>query len=81
MMRARFAFSGMSDFFSLHVCVDLSFDLSGRLVEICLLYACTFFTGVPGSTKCPVYLVSDMASCLDICITDVEYAVSICLLV
>ena len=31
--------------------------------------------------KYPVAPVSAMASCLDICITDVEYAVSVCLLV
>ena len=49
-------------------------------MDICLLAGCTFFTGFPGSTKCPVDPVSSIASCLDICIIDVEYAVSICLL-
>ena len=33
-MRARFAFSGMLEIPRLHVCVDLSFDPSGRLMEI-----------------------------------------------
>ena len=64
-----------------YVCVDLSFDPYGRLMEIGLPDGCVFFTGVPGRTKCPVAQVSDMDSCLDICITDVEYATSICLLV
>ena len=69
-MCARFAFSGMPAMSRLHVCVDLSFDPSKRLTEIGLLGGCIFFIRVPGNTKCTVYLVSAMASCLDICITD-----------
>ena len=46
-----------------------------------LLAGCTFFTGFPGRTKYLVAPVSATASCLDIYITDVDYAVSIFLLV
>ena len=80
-MCAFLAFSGMPAIYRLHVCVDLSFYRSGRFMEIGLLAGCTFYTGVPGRNKCPVSQVSNMASCLDICITDVEYVVSTCLLV
>ena len=62
------------------MCVELSFDLYGRLTEIGFLAGCTFFNRINGRTKCMVTLISDMVSCLDICIIDVEYAVSICLL-
>ena len=48
MVWARFAFSGIPAMSRLHVCVDLSFDHSGRLIDIGLLAGCTFFTGVPG---------------------------------
>ena len=64
----------------LHVCVDLSFDQSGKLMEICLLSSCTFLTGVPCGKKLPLDPASSMASCLVICIIDVDYYVSICLL-
>ena len=80
-MCARFSFSGMPAMSRLHVCVDLCFDLSIILMDIGLLDVCTLFTGVPGRTKFLVAPVSDMASCLNICIIDVDYAVSICLLV
>ena len=65
----------------LPVCVDLSLDPSGILMEIGLLDGCIFFTGVPGSKEYPVAPVSAMASCLIICIIDVEYDVSIFLFV
>ena len=80
-MCAHFFLSGIPSMYRLHVCVDLSFDPSGRLMEICLLDGCTFFTGITGRKKCLVAPVSAMASCLGIYIIDVEYAVSICLLV
>ena len=64
----------------LHVCVDLSLDPSGKLIEIGLLAGCTFVTGVPGRTKFPVAPASATASCLVIYIIYVEYAVSIYLL-
>ena len=37
---ARFAFSSMPAISRLHVTVELSFDPSGRLTEICLLASC-----------------------------------------
>ena len=80
-MCARFALSGMTAMSSLHICVDLSCDLSGILMEIGFLAGCKLFTGVPGSMKIPVAPVSVLEFCLDICIIDVEYAISICLLV
>ena len=80
-MCARFAFCGMSAMSRLDLCVDLSFDPSGRLTEIGLFDGCKFITAVPCRKKCLVALVSAMSSCLDICITDVKYAVSICLFV
>ena len=80
-MCACFSFSCIPAMSRLHMCVDLIFDPSGILTEIGFLAGCTFFTGVPGRTKFSVAPVSDMASCLGICITDAEYAVSICLLV
>ena len=79
-MCERFAFSVMPEMYRLHVCVDLSFYLSGKLVNIFLLDGCIFFTGVPGNKKCPVAPVSAVGSGLEIYITDVKYAVSICLL-
>ena len=78
---ACFSFSGMPAVSRLHLCVDLSFDLSGTLMEMGLLAGCTFFTGFPGRTTYLVAPLSAMASCLDIYTTDVEYAVSIFLLV
>ena len=80
-MCERFSLSGMPAMSRLHVCVDISFYPSGRLMGLGFLAGCKFFTGVTGRKKCPVALVSSMASCLDICIIDVEYSVSICLLV
>ena len=65
-MCARFAFCGMSAMSRLDLCVDLSFDPSGRLMGIGFLAGCIFFTGVPGRMKYPVAPVSDIASCLDI---------------
>ena len=59
------------------MCVDFSFYPSGRFMEIVELSGCIFFTGLPGRKKFPVDPVSAMASCLDRCIADVEYAVSI----
>ena len=80
-MCARFALSCMPAMYRLHVCVDLSLDPSGRSTEIGFLDGCTFVTVVPGRKKCPVAPASAMASYLVICIIDVDYAVSICLLV
>ena len=80
-MCACFSFSGMPLMSGSHVCVDLSFYLFGRLMDTGFLAGCTFFTGFSVTTKCPVAPVSDMASSLGICITDVEYDVSIRLLV
>ena len=80
-MCARFAFSGMTAISRLHVCVDLSFYPYGRLMKIGLLAGCTFFTGFPGSTKCPVAPVSAMTSSLGIYIIDVDYSFSVYLLV
>ena len=64
-----------------HMCVDLSFDLSRRFADIGLLPGCTLFDRVPGRKKFPVAHIFAMEYCLDICIIDVEYAVSIYLLV
>ena len=80
-MCSRVAFYGMSAMSRLHACVYLSFYSYGILMEIYFLSGCIFFTGVPGSTKCPVAPVSAMSYCLDICIIDVEYYVYIYLLV
>ena len=41
---ARFSFSGMTEMYRLHVCVDLSLDLSGILMEIGLLAGCTYWS-------------------------------------
>ena len=60
-MWARFSFFFMPEMSQLHVCVDLSFDLSGRLMEIYFLAGCTFFTGVSGGKKCLVSSASTMA--------------------
>ena len=81
MIWARFYFSGIPAMSRLHVCVDLSFDLSGILMEIGLLDGCKLISGFYGRTKCPVSTASDMDSCLFIFIIDVVYDVSICLLV
>ena len=78
---AHFSFYVMTEMSRLHVCVDLSFYPFARLTEIGLIAGLTLFTGVPGRKKFPVALVSVMASCLGIFIIDVDYAVSICLLV
>ena len=80
-MWARFYLSGMPAMSRLHMCVDLSVDLSGRLTEIGFIAGCTFFTGVLGRTKYPVAPESDMASFLAICIIDIDYAFFICSLV
>ena len=80
-MWAHFDFSGMSSMSRLHVCVDLSLDPSGRLMEIGFLAGCRFFTGVPCKTKCSVAPESITTSCLVICMIDVEYYVSICLFI
>ena len=80
-MRARFPFSGMNAMSRLHVCVDLSFDPSGRFMEIDLLAGCVFCFWSSWQEKCPVAPASTMAYCLVICIIDIEYAVSIYLLV
>ena len=63
-MWACFDFSEIISMSRLHVCVDLSFDPSGRLTDIDFLAGCTLFPGFPGRTKCPVAPVSDMAYCL-----------------
>ena len=76
---ARFFFQVMPAIFRLHAFLDFSFDSSGKLMEIGLIAGCNVFTGVPGRNKFPVAPVSNMASCLDICHTYVEYAVFICL--
>ena len=76
-MCARFSLSGTPAMSSLHMSVDLSFYPSRILMEIGILAGCNFFTEVPDRTKCPVAPVSALASCLDICITYVEYSVSI----
>ena len=47
-MWSRFTFFGVLSMSRLHVCVDLSLDLSGRLMEICFIASCTLFTGLPG---------------------------------
>ena len=81
MMWARFSSSGISAMSGLHMCVELSFDPSGILMEIVLIASCKFLTGVPGRKKCLFAPASSMASFLVIYIIDVEYVVSICLLV
>ena len=73
---ARFASSGMPAMSRLLGCVGFSFVPSGRLIEKGVPDGCTFFTGVPGRTKCLVAPVPDMASSLDRYISSVEYAVS-----
>ena len=78
-MCARFYSSGMPEMSMLQVCVVFIFDPPGILMEIGVLDGCTFFTGVPGRKKFDVAPVSTILSCLDICISGVEYAVSICL--
>ena len=80
-MCARFAFSGMPDMLRFHVCVDLIFELSGRLMEIDLLSGFTFVTGVTGRKKCPFVPASTIASCLVICIIAVDISFSVCLFV
>ena len=80
-MCARFAFPSIPAMSRLNVYVEPSFDMSRILTEIGLLADYTFFTEVPGRKKCSLAPVSTMEYCLDICITDVEFAVSICLLV
>ena len=37
MMRSHFTFSGIPEMYRLHLCVELSFDPSGRFMEIFLL--------------------------------------------
>ena len=60
-----------------HVCVDLSLDPSGMLIDIGLISGCKLFTGVPGRTKFPVAPASAIASLLFVLVSDGEYAVSI----
>ena len=60
-----------------HVCIDLSLDMSGRLIEIGLSSCCKIFTSVTGRTKCPVDPESAISSLFFIFVSDVEYAVSI----
>ena len=79
-MWARFEISGIPAMSRLHVCVDLSFDMYGRLMEICLLSGCKLFTGVTGRTQFTVSPAIDIYPFLVICIFDIEYALSICLL-
>ena len=76
---ASFATSWMPSMYRLHVCVYLSLDPSGKLMEIGLLVGCTLFTGFSVRKKFPVAPASAMASCFVIYIIDGEYAVSICL--
>ena len=45
---ASFSSSEVPSMSRSHVCVDLSLDMSGRLIEIGFFAGCTFFTGVPG---------------------------------
>ena len=78
-MCSRFASSSMPAMSRFQVCVDLSLNPSGRLMEIGVLAGCTFFTGAPSRKKFLVAPVSTMASCLGICISGVDYSVSICL--
>ena len=70
-MWAHFVSSGMPSMSRLHVCLYLSSDLSGRLMDICLLAYFTLFTVFPGRKKYPVFPASAMASCFVICIIDV----------
>ena len=74
---AIFDVSGMPSMSRLHLCVDLSFDLSGILIVIGFLAHCTLFTGVPGRKKCPVAPASTVASLLVILVIDVEYDISV----
>ena len=74
-----FACYGMPSMSRSHLCVDLSLDPSGRLIEIGLSAGCKFFTGVPGRKTFPVAPTSSIASLCVILISDVEYAVSVIL--
>ena len=74
-----FSVSRVTSMSRLHVCVDLSLDISGELIEIVLISGCKLFTGVPGKTKFPVAPASDIASLFVIFVVDVEYVVSILL--
>ena len=78
-MCAIFDVSGIPSMSRLHVCVDLSLDLSGRLIEIDLISGCKFFTGVPGRKKCHVAPASGIAPLFFIFVIDVYYAVSVLL--
>ena len=60
-MCARCSLSGMPAISRLHVCVDLSFYLSGILMDIGLLYGYIFFSVVPFRKKIPVAPVSAMS--------------------
>ena len=46
---ASFSVSEMPSMSMLHVCVDLSLYLSGRLSEIVMIDGCKLFTGFPES--------------------------------
>ena len=61
------------------MCVDISLDPSGRLIEIGFIAGFKFFTGVRVRTKYPFAPASDIASVFFIFNTDVEYAVYIVL--
>ena len=74
-----FAFYGNASVSRLNVDVYLILHQSGRLMEIDFLAGCTFVTGVPGKKTFLVAPASTMASCLVICIIDVDYALSVCL--
>ena len=62
-----------------HVCVELSLDPYGILIEIGLGAGCKLFTNVPGRKKFPVSPASAISSLFVIFVSDVEYSVSVVL--
>ena len=76
---ASFSSSGVPSMSRSHVCVDLSLDPSGRLIEIGFFAGCKLFTGLPGRKKITVAPASAIASLFVIFIRDVRYDVSIVL--
>ena len=78
-MCASVAVSGMPSIYRFHVCVDLSLDLYGRLIQIGFIDGCKFFNGVSGRTKCPVAPASAISFLFFIFVIDVEYDVSVLL--
>ena len=62
---------------SSHVCADVIFNQSGRLIEIGFIAGFKFSTGFPGRTKFSVAHLSAIASVFVIFNTDVECDVSI----